>query len=225
MITVVKMKITLSIILCKLVTFACHTFGKNGTVFPGELVNKLFNRSLDNIKYPSQVIVVTGSSGKGSTVSMIAHILEGCGKKVIWNKSGSNVRSAITTLILNNSHIFSHKLNGDVLLLEMDERFITGTFKKGTITHLLITNITRDQPARNIHPTIIFEKILGSIDENMHLILNVDDPLLNRAKFMHSGKITTYGIAKTKYDKIPTYAVDYAYCPSCHEKLKYESYH
>lgn len=221
------MRTTLSILLCKFITFICRIFKKNGTVYPGMCVLKLFKHPLDDIVYPKYVVVVTGSSGKGSTVSMIAHILEGVGKKVVWNKSGSNIQNAITTLVLDNSKAFSHKLDGDILLLEMDERFISGTFKKGIITHLAITNITRDQPARNIHPAIIYEKILESVDDSVHLIINTDDPLLNRAKYAHGGKVTTYGVAKTAYDSssTPSYAVDFAYCPSCHNKLIYDVYH
>lgn len=221
------MKTTFSIVLCKFITAICRLFRKNGTVYPGNWVLKFDKHPLDDIIYPKYVVVVTGSSGKGSTVSMLAHILEGNGKKVVWNKSGSNIKNAITTLVLNNTNTFSHKLDADVLLLEMDERFISGTFKKGIITHLAITNITRDQPARNIHPLIIYEKIFESVDDDVHLIINTDDPLLNRAKYVHGGKITTYGIESTKYDSItvPNYAVDFAYCPSCHNKLNYDAYH
>lgn len=220
------MRTTLTIAICKFTTFVCHLFKKNGTVYPGERALKFHKKVLSEIAYPKYVVVVTGSSGKGSAVSMIAHILENAGKKVVWNQSGSNILNAIATLVLNNSKIFSHELKADVLLLEMDERFIKETFAPGTITHLCITNITRDQPARNGHPLIVFESILEAIDKNVHLIINTDDPLLNRIKYAFENEITSYGIAKSNYDvEKPTYAVDFAYCPSCHTKLKYSSYH
>ena len=218
------MRTTFSILLCKFATLICHLFRKNGTVFPGSLVRKIQPHVLDNIKYPEFVIVVTGSSGKGSTVSMLAHLLEVAGKNVIWDPSGSNITRATTTLILNKTNTFSHKLKGDVLLLEMDEKCITGAFKKGIITHLCITNITRDQPGRNYHPMAVLDDILKDIDDDVHLILNADDPLLDRLRYLGKEKITTFGIAKTKYDiKKPSYAVDFAYCPSCQMKLKYDS--
>lgn len=225
------MRTTISILLCKLITVICKVLGpifhKEGSVLPGRCIAKIQKNVLDRLKYPLYVVAVTGSSGKGSTVSMVAHILEGNGKKVVWNKNGSNVRSAIITLLLNNTRAFSHKVSADVVLLEMDERFITGTFRPGIITHMAITNITRDQPSRNIHPDIIFSKIFESIDDSMHLILNVDDPLLAKGKFVHSGSITTYGIDETSSasKKILDYPVDAAYCPSCHTKLVYDFYH
>lgn len=223
---VIRMRTTLAIMICKFVTFICHLFKKNGTVYPGERAIKFFPKVLGKIDYPEYVVVVTGSSGKGSSVSMIAHILENAGKKVIWNKSGSNILNAISTLVLNNTSTFSHKMNIDVLLLEMDERFIKETFAPGTITHLCITNITRDQPARNAHPLMVFDSITENLDENIHLVLNVDDPVLNRIKYAYRNEITTFGIAKTKYDaKSLSYPVDFAYCPACHTKLEYSSYH
>lgn len=217
---------TISILLCKSITTVCNLFGRDGSVFPGSIIYKFNKRILEKIKYPKNVVVVTGSSGKGSTVSLAAHILEKSGKKVVWNKNGSNINNAIMTLILNNTKCLTHKLDADILLLEMDERYITRTFKKGIITHMLLTNITRDQPARNAHPEAIYEKIIESVDSDVHLIINADDPILNRARNL-SKKITTYGISKTKYSSIttPTYAVDAAYCPKCHTKLKYSSYH
>ncbi len=225
------MRTSISIAICKLVTGLCKLVGpiikKEGSVFPGSCALKWQPKVLEKIKYPRHVVVVTGSSGKGSTTAMLAHILEGSGKRVVWNKNGSNVRTAIATLVLNNSRVFSHELDADVLLLEMDERFITGTFKPGTISHMAITNVTRDQPSRNVHPEFIYEKIAESFDDDMTLVSNVDDPILNRARYTHAGKTITYGVGVTKVDSKsePDYAVDGAYCPSCHSKLVYESYH
>ena len=221
------MKTTLLIIYNRLITLICKIFRREGSVFPGSLVRKHDKNILKKIKYPKYVIGITGSSGKGSTTSLVAHILENSGLKVVWNKSGSNLINAATTLILNNSNPISKKINGDVLLMELDESYIKEIFDKNTITHLLITNITRDQPARNGHPEIILNKIINSIGDNTHVIINADDPFLNRLKYIHHGLITTYGVGKTKYDKVEPIndSVDAAYCPICNSKLKYSFYH
>lgn len=221
------MKTTLSILLCKFISFVCSIFKRDGSVFPGSIVYKFDKKALWKIKYPKTVIIVTGSSGKGSTVSMLNHILEEADKKVVLNKNGSNTNNAVMTLLLNNTKCFSHKVNADVVIMEMDERYIKGVFKPGTISHMVITNVTRDQPARNIHPESVFNAIMSAVDENIHLIFNDDDVLLNRIKYKHKGKFTTYGMAKTKYSskEVPNYAVDGAYCPRCHNKLIYDAYH
>lgn len=221
------MKLTLLIMLNKTITFICKIFKFEGSVFPASIVRKFDKNILEKIKYPEYVIGVTGSSGKGSTTSMVAHILEVNGYRVVWNKSGSNVVNGTTTLILNHTNIVTHKMNCDVLLLEMDESYIKETFSKSTLTHLVVTNITRDQPARNGEPMFILNKIFNSIDEKTHLIINSDDALVNRLKYLHKGEVTTYGIGKTKYSlKEPiSNNVDAAYCPICHEKLFYKFYH
>ena len=221
------MKLTLLIMLNKSITFICKLFKFEGSVFPASIVRKFDKNILEKIKYPKYVVGVTGSSGKGSTTSMIAHILEVNGYKVVWNKSGSNVVNGTTTLILNNTKVFSHKMDCDFLLLEMDESYIKETFSKSTLTHLVVTNITRDQPARNGEPMFILNKIFNSIDEKTHLIINSDDAFVNRLKYLHKGDVTTYGIGKTKYSlKEPiSNNVDAAYCPICHEKLFYKFYH
>ena len=221
------MKLTLLIMLNKTITFICKLFKFEGSVFPASIVRKFDKNILEKIKYHKYVVGVTGSSGKGSTTSMIAHILEVNGYKVVWNKSGSNVVNGTTTLILNNTKVFSHKMDCDFLLLEMDESYIKETFSKSTLTHLVVTNITRDQPARNGEPMFILNKIFNSIDEKTHLIINSDDAFVNRLKYLHKGEVTTYGIGKTKYSlKEPiSNNVDAAYCPICHEKLVYKFYH
>ena len=221
------MKTTFLIIYNRLITLVCKIFRRNGSVFPGSLINKHDSNILKKIKYPKYVIGITGSSGKGSTTSLVAYVLEKSGYKVVWNKSGSNLINAATTLILNNTNPITKKMNADVLLMELDESFINRIFEKNVLTHILITNITRDQPARNGSPEIILEKIANSIGDNTHVIINADDPFLNRFKYLHHGLITTYGIGKTKYDiKEPVNnSLDAAYCPLCHTKLNYTYYH
>ncbi len=221
------MKTTILILINKLTTKICHLFKRDGSVFPGSIVNKYDKTILKKIKYPKYVIGITGSSGKGSTTSQVAYILEKNGYKVVWNKSGSNLINAATTLILNNTNPITKKLNGDILLMELDESFISKIFEKNTLTHLLITNITRDQPARNGHPELILNKIINSIGDNTHVIINADDPFLNRLKYIHHGLLTTYGVNKTKYDTTDPIndSIDSAYCPLCHTKLVYDFYH
>ncbi|MBQ3020925.1 MAG: DUF1727 domain-containing protein [Bacilli bacterium] len=221
------MKTTLLIIYNRLITLICKIFKRNGSVFPGSLVNKHDKNILRKIKYPKYVIGITGSSGKGSTTSLVAYVLEKSGYKVVWNKSGSNLINAATTLILNNTNPITKKVNADILLMELDESYISQIFDKNTITHLLITNITRDQPARNGHPEIILNKIINSIGDNTHVIINVDDPFLNRIKYTHHGLVTTYGVNKTKYDSVEPInnSIDASYCPICGKKLKYNYYH
>lgn len=220
------MRLCIEIIICRLVTFVCKLFGRTASVYPGYIIYDLLDkRILTRVKYPKTVIAITGSSGKGSTTYKLATMLMQAGYDVCYNKNGSNGVLAATTLILNNCDLkgnFKHQ----ILLLECDERHLKLIFSKNKMTHLVITNITRDQPARNGHPDIVFNDILEAISLDTHLIINADDPLVNRLSYTHKGKVTKYGLLQTKDSyKVNKGVTDYAYCPICHKKLVYEYYH
>ena len=95
------------------------------------------------------------------------------------------------------------------------------------MTHLIITNVTRDQPARNGHPDVVFNDIIKAIGKDTKLFLNADDPLVHKLSIEMDNDIVTFGVGKTNdsYIKSNINAVDYAYCPKCHTKLEYEYYH
>lgn len=216
----------IQILINKFLTFLLKILGKNGTQFPGAISYNINQHILEKIKYPKYVIGVTGSSGKGTTTNFIYHILKDAGYDVVYNSSGSNGIRGITTLILNNCTIFG-KFKHEVLLLELDEKHLHLAFGKNKMTHLVITNITRDQPARNGSPDLIYQAIFNSLDEKTTIVLNADDPGLMKARLTFPGKIITYGINKTKdsYQKSINFSVDEAYCPNCHKKLIYSYYH
>ena len=75
---------------------------------PQDIMHLRLNKDiLDDLKYQGNVIRVTGSSGKGSTTSMIAHILSKSGYKLYGIKNGSNpLYNAAITLILNHTNPF-----------------------------------------------------------------------------------------------------------------------
>lgn len=216
------------IIISKLVTKICKLFKKNGSVYPGYIVYDVFRARhvLEHVKYPKYVIAITGSSGKGSTTDLIYKVLTDAGLDVCYNASGSNGILAATTLILNNCNI-NGKFMHDVLLLEADERWLKTIFGKNKMTHLLVTNVTRDQPARNGDPNIVFADILSAVGKDTTLILNADDPLVNRMSYLFPNKHITYGVGASpdSYQKNRIESVDYAYCPKCHAKLEYSYYH
>ena len=94
-----KVKVFLAVAFCKCVRFAAKLLGR-GSSLPGALTLKLFPGILGDIQLPDKIIAVTGSNGKTSTVEMIAHVLISSGKKVAYNKEGSNQIEGITTFLL-----------------------------------------------------------------------------------------------------------------------------
>ena len=171
------MKKLFTIIVCKVLKFVGGLLGK-GSSLPGQIALKLCPDILGRIELPKYIVAVTGSNGKTSTVEMIAHILCESGKKVAWNKEGSNQIEGVTTLILGSCTL-SGKVKSDILLIESDERFAKYTFKYITPTHYVITNLYRDQLTRNGHPEWVYNAVKDSIHPETQLILNADDPLVS----------------------------------------------
>ena len=213
------------ILLCKLINKLSKLLGHEGSVIGGHYALKLNKNILKKIKYPKYVIGITGSSGKSSSTELMYNILTKNGYKTVYNKEGSNTINGITSLILNNSSL-GGKVKADVLLMELDEGFMKYIFKHFSPTHLMITNVTRDQPPRNSHPEKILKAIKDAIPYGTHLILNADDPFVNRFRINHNGEITTYGLSKNDYSKKSNLNnLDAAYCPICNSKLEYDYYH
>lgn len=215
----------ITILACKITNRLSKLTGHGGSSIGGKVALKLNKNILKKIKLPKYVIGITGSSGKSSSTELMYNILTRNNMKVIYNKEGSNTIAGITSLILNKCSL-SGKLKVDVLLMELDEQFLKYIFPHVKPTHLMITNITRDQPPRNSHPYKIFNAIKNAIPDKTHIIINVDDPFVNRMRINHKGGVTTYGIDKNDYSyRINLNNLDAAYCPICNEKLEYDFYH
>ncbi|MBR4469959.1 MAG: DUF1727 domain-containing protein, partial [Erysipelotrichaceae bacterium] len=83
------MKKILAIIICKFAKWACGFIGR-GSSFPGQLALKICPDILSRIDLPENIIAVTGSNGKTSTVEMIHGIIEKAGLSYAYNYEGSN---------------------------------------------------------------------------------------------------------------------------------------
>lgn len=214
----------MSIFVGKIVSFI-GTLLHRGSSAPGKISLMIDRKILSKFEVPKTVIAVTGSSGKGSCSKMLATIYRNLGYIVAHNEKGSNLRYGITTLLLNNSTI-TGKIKADVLIYEVDERYAKYILKPLKTNYVIITNIVRDQPPRHGHFDLVFEEIKKAIDPSMHLILNADDPYLQKFSSENKYKITYYGMDKNKYSYKDNkyYSLNISYCPLCHSKLKYKYY-
>lgn len=218
------MKKITTILICKILRWIGKILGK-GSSLPGKIALKLCPDILDRVLLPPYIIAVTGSNGKTSTVEMIAHILMENGKKVAWNKEGSNQIEGVTTLVLNSATL-TGKVKADILLIESDERFARYTFRYIKPTHYVITNLYRDQLTRNGHPGWVYDALKDSIYPQVKLILNADDPLVSCFGIDHED-VVWFGADHLEQDQEEFQGVyhDGAYCPLCKHPMKYEYFH
>ena len=216
----------LTILISKILSFAGKLLGK-GSSLPGAIALKLCPNILSRLTLPGSVIAVTDSNGKTSTVEMIANVLTASGKKVVWNKEGSNQIEGVTTLLLNNATL-TGRVKGDVVLLESDERYARHTMKHIKPTDFVITNLYRDQLTRNAHPFHIYGIIKEAVDlvPNARLVLNADDPIVRKFG-LDRDNVVYFGMDKNAYSADETDGVynDCFYCPVCKKPLSYEYFH
>ena len=220
------MRSILAVLVCKLLRSIGGLIGK-GSSLPGQIALKICPDVLGRVKLPQHIIAVTGSNGKTSTVEMIAAILTACGKRVVYNKEGSNQIEGVATLILSNCTL-GGRMRGDVLLLESDERYARHTFRWFQPTHLVITNLYRDQLTRNGHPEWVYDAIRPAISPETLLVLNADDPLVSCFAREHdTGKVKWFGV-----DECPSSTKEHrgiyhdgARCPVCKGRMVYSCYH
>ena len=210
-----------AVILCKLIRAVGRLLGR-GSSLPGQIVLKLFPGVLAKLRLPDTVIAVSGSNGKTSTVEMIAHILTENGKTVIWNREGSNQTEGVATTLLCSSTL-AGRVNGDVVLLESDERYARLTFRHFTPTHFVITNLYRDQMTRNGHNEWIYDILADAVKDGSCLILNADDPLVAGFARGHDNTVW-YAMDRTPYstDTLQGRYHDGAFCPVCKHPLTYD---
>lgn len=198
----------------------------NGSTWPGHMalsVNKNFIKDLlKNSK--TKIIFIVGTNGKTTTTSLISHILQASGKKVIQNTSGANLLNGIaSTLLLNASS--GSKIDADYLLFEIDESAFPLACKELTPDGIVMLNLFRDQLDRYGEVNTIalkWQEALSHLPTSTQLFLNADDPQIaflgkhSRLHELYFG-LDEKGIKSSKID----HSSDSTFCPNCGEKLTY----
>lgn len=196
-----------------------------GTSTPGSIALKLNKNIFKYFKLPKITICVTGTTGKTSIAGTLTKMYKNAGYKVGHNLKGSNLLQGALSVLIDNSKL-NGQIKADVLVLEVDERYIKNVFNYIHPNYFIISNLSRDQLARNGHFDLVFDEINNSITDDIHLVLNADDPIVNKFSLNHKGEKTFYGLAKTKSStKNSPNSLDLAYCPICHQKLNFKYFH
>ena len=212
----------IAIIIAKIAGFFGRLLGR-GSNLPGSIALKIDKNILKEIAYPNIRIFVTGSSGKGSTTKLIYNVLTEQGYKVTYNSSGANMIGGVLSTIIKECSV-GGVLDSDVLLMETDERNNKFMYDSVNPTHMVVTNITKDQPPRQHDIEFILSEILKGIPESTMIITNMDDPFLRHLELDTINKVEYYSVAENKlsyheqkFENLATYT-----CPQCNAILNYD---
>lgn len=211
--------------LSKVIGFILKKMGR-GSTYPGDFALKLNKNYLRFFKPPKYVMYVTGSNGKSTVTHMLVSTFKASGYRVGHNNAGSNLIEGITTCFIENSNIFG-KSKVDIMILEIDERYVKMVLPTINATHFVVTNISRDQPQRQGNFEFVYDEIKRGLNTNAHLFLNINDPICSRFGIDYPGEVTYFGLEKTNgsFNNKLTDNLDAVFCPICEEKLEYKFKH
>ena len=218
-----KLRFLLALWLAKLSVPALKITRHNGTDFPGSLALKLCPDFLRYVGKPGTIIAVTGTNGKTTVSNLLTDILEADGKKVLSNRSGSNITSGISTALLRGCDLLGRAKPYDMAVLEVDERASVRIFPYVKPDYVVVTNLTRDSIMRNAHPGYIADILTRSIPQTATMILNADD--LITCGVAPENRRVYFGVDRLPGDttRCENLIDDLRICPKCSGKLTYVS--
>lgn len=219
----------LAIKLAKFVAKLCLKMGRQGVTWAGLIARKIEPNILkilsDQIR--EKVYIVCGTNGKTTTNNMLCDTLMAQGKKVICNRTGSNMlNGVVSAFVLATDKDCT--LNADYACIEIDEVSTKRVLPTLKPDYMILTNIFRDQLDRYGEIDITVDILSTSIKmaPDMTLVINGDDPLSLALAQKSGNKFITYGISEKVFDTEENSEIrEGRFCAMCGAKMHYNYYH
>jgi UDP-N-acetylmuramyl tripeptide synthase len=177
-------------------------FKRRGAALPGLVVEKLDAQFLAHMlaKIPEGVIVVSGTNGKTTSTKMLSAVLEGSGKKVLTNPTGSNfTRGVIASIITHAS--WNGSLDYDIAVLELDEAYAAKFVQQVSPRISLILNVMRDQMDRFGEIDYTANLLRTVVEKTTEVsILNRDDARILSLQNATNAQTELFGVAPSLRD-------------------------
>lgn len=161
-------------------------------------------------------ILITGTNGKTTTTNLISQILIAQNISHLTNLNGSNLERGVA------SSFIGKKLKKTVLW-ECDEAAFSKIAPQVKPTHIIITNLFRDQLDRYGEINTTLKKWLNTLSNlpKTTLILNGNDPsLVYLGQKLENHQVIYFGLKSSK-TSILKHSADTIFCPNCNKKLNY----
>jgi len=206
-----------------------------GTAAPGLVAERLDPAALGKLGAAIRdgVLVVAGTNGKTTTAHMVATILDHAGRRVVHNRSGSNLVRGVLAAVAAQSSLFGQP-RGDVGVIEADEAALPAIVAALRPRHILLNNLFRDQLDRYGELDTIarrWREAVNRLDTATTLLVNGDDPMLvGVVRDLPPGRIVFFGLdlgsatgdRRLRLDHLP-HAADAAHCTRCNARLAYHA--
>ena len=206
----------------KVIGFFMGLIGRGGSL-PGVVALKLDKRILRKLKYPDEVIIVTGTNGKTSVSNMIADVYEAAGRRVVANRKGDNLKRGIVSVLIGGVGLRG-KVRADVVVLEVDELSVPGIMEDVRPSLVLVNNLFRDQVDRTGTVENVAKRLEDAFENyDGKLILNGDDPNVARLALNTKAEVKYFGVAR--HDRSVEEcdeSSDGKVCPKCGGELVYD---
>lgn len=220
-------KTSLALITGKLTKFLLNILNKAGTQFPGTMALKVDPDLIQHMKKPENIIAVTGTNGKTTTMNFLSDMLENLNIDVISNRAGSNTDSGVMTVFLENTSYFG-KIKNNHSVLEMDELWARRILPFIGIRSLTVTNLFQDSYKRNGNIFFVRKRLEEALTGEEILILNATDSISSAMAPDHPNRV--YFEVRPLFfetEESENRINDLPYCPKCKSKIdwSFRRYH
>lgn len=201
----------------------------SGGVLPGYLAGLVDPGILARLsaQVRKKIIVVLGTNGKTTVSSLLCHVLESEGNKVVINRNGANMRNGIVSAFVLAADKKGY-LDADYACIEVDELAAEGVLGQLKPHCAVVTNLFRDQLDRFGEVDLVLDRIRQALSSvpGAVLVLNCDDPVSYSLAYRCANPAVCYGIDSPFPGESGESGIrESAFCRVCGNPVEYEFFH
>ncbi len=187
------LRIRLAVALARLVGAATRLVGRGGTALPGLVALAVAPRLIERIAAGIEggVVVVTGTNGKTTTAKMITAMLTGSGRRVVTNRTGSNLARGVAAALVGAWR--RGRLAADIAVLEVDEAAVRHLGPALQPRVIVVTNLARDQLDRYGELVTTAGHVGAAVSAAATAVLAADDPMVASLAVDHTRPVAWFG--------------------------------
>ena len=224
-----KLRRVLAVRAAKLVGNISRKMGRQGVTWAGLVARLIYPDILQDLagQLRGKSFIVCGTNGKTTTNNLLCSAIEAEGKKIICNRTGSNMQNGVVAAFVLAADKKGN-IDADYACIEIDEASTMKVLPRFKPDFMVLTNLFRDQLDRygEIDITMDILKKAIKMAPDMTLLINGDDSLSVTLALDTGNKYHTYGISEKVLDGDENSEIrEGRFCKKCGAKMKYHFYH